>query len=420
MGRAIASLLGAAAFLLSAQAFAGGPFGSIHVGTWSGGAYTDDANGAFSHCAASSTFESGIALVVGQSASGTWFLSFAHPSWQFIQGETIPIDVTFGGQAQFHLFGTPANQILMTAVVPSAAVIDQLRKSHLMVAVSKGHTFQFYLASTGQLIPVIANCTAKVKANGIAAAGDFSLAVAKSPQATAAQPAAAGASAPKRPSRPAKTIDVSGTGFGIGPSGYLVTNYHVINGCIGDIRGNLPSQSAVTLRIVSTDETNDLALLQAPSTFKSVATIRGTAIHPGDPVIAIGFPLHDLLTSDFTVTTGVVSSLSGILNDTRYLQISAPIQAGSSGGPLLDASGNLVGVAAAGLNALKFAKLSGGDVPQNVNFAIKTGAVRDFLDNSAVPYSTGESGPELKTSDVAANARAYTMLITCTAATEKE
>jgi S1-C subfamily serine protease len=113
------------------------------------------------------------------------------------------------------------------------------------------------------------------------------------------------------------------------------------------------------------------------------------------------------------VTTGIVSSLSGLLNDTRYLQISAAVQSGNSGGPLLDTSGNVVGVVTGKLNALKFAKATG-EIPENINFAIKTGAVRDFLDNSVVSYQTAEPKAELKTADIARNARAYTMLISCT------
>jgi S1-C subfamily serine protease len=81
-----------------------------------------------------------------------------------------------------------------------------------------------------------------------------------------------------------------------------------------------------------------------------------TAVHSGDPVIAIGFPFHGLLTSDFTVTTGIISSLAGIFNDTRFLQIGAPIQPGNSGGPLLDTGGTVVGVVAEKLNALKVAR----------------------------------------------------------------
>jgi hypothetical protein len=127
--------------------------------------------------------------------------------------------------------------------------------------------------------------------------------------------------------------------------------------CVGDVHGNLTGEAPVTLRIVSTDEINDLALLQAPN-FKEAAIIRGTAIRSGDAVIAIGYPFHGLLSSDFTVTAGIISSLSGILNDTRYLQISAAVQPGNSGGPLLDTSGNVVGVVAAKINAIKFAPKS--------------------------------------------------------------
>ena len=138
--------------------------------------------------------------------------------------------------------------------------------------------------------------------------------------------------------------------------------------------------------------------------------VRTTAIHSGDAVIAIGFPYRGLLTSDFTVTTGIVNSFSGVLNDTRFLQISAQVEPGNSGGPLLDMSGTLVGVVAEKLNAVKFAKVLG-DIPQNINFAIKTGAVRDFLDNSVVAYQAVEPTIELKIADVAKSARTYTMLI---------
>jgi S1-C subfamily serine protease len=215
-------------------------------------------------------------------------------------------------------------------------------------------------------------------------------------------------------------VDKTGTGFVISASGHILTNQHVIDGCVGEIRGNLSGESPIALRVVSSDETNDLALLQgAGSSFKDVATIREKAIHPGDAVVAIGYPFHGLLTSDFTVTTGIVSSLSGILNDTRYLQISAAVQPGNSGGPLLDSGGNVVGMVAAKLNALKFAKATG-DMPENINFAIKTGALRDFMDNSVVPYQTAEAKNDRKTADIARNARAYTLLISCTASEQTE
>jgi S1-C subfamily serine protease len=324
-------------------------------------------------------------------------------------GETFPIDVTFDGQAQFHLFGTAVCSALVTSVIPNQAMLNQLRKSQLMVAVAKGTTFQFLLNSTGQLLPTIANCVTKIKSGGLSAAGDFSVPVQPVVQTT--PPAASGPS-PKA----AKTVPMNGTGIVISGSGHILTNHHVISGCVGDVHGNLTGEAPVVLRTVSTDETNDLALLQA-SNFKDAAVIRATAVRSGDSVIAIGYPYRGLLSSDFTVTTGIISSLSGIINDTRYLQISAAVQPGNSGGPLLDSSGNVVGVVAAKINAIKFAKATG-DIPENINFAIKTGAVRDFLDNSVISYQTAEPKTELKTADIARNARAYTVLISCTG-TEK-
>lgn len=209
-------------------------------------------------------------------------------------------------------------------------------------------------------------------------------------------------------------VNITGTGFVISNAGHVVTNNHVIKDCVGEIGGNFVGESAASLRIVSTDEQNDLALLQTQERVAQVAVIRGAGIHSGDSVIAIGFPFHGLLTSDLTVTTGIINSLSGISNDSRFMQISAPVQPGNSGGPLLDTSGHLVGVVAEKLNALKIAKATG-SIPENINFAIKTGALRDFLDNNVVSFRTAELISEMKTSEIASAARAYTMLISCLA-----
>jgi hypothetical protein len=156
-------------------AFAAGPFGSIHVGNWNGGGFTNDQTGAFSHCSAATSYANGVNLLVGQNALGNWILGFGSPAFRLNQGETFPIDVTFDGQSQFHLFGTAVNSTLVTSILPGNALVDQLKKAHFMVAVGKGTTLQFSLDSTGRLLPVIANCVAKIKSAGLASAGDFSV-----------------------------------------------------------------------------------------------------------------------------------------------------------------------------------------------------------------------------------------------------
>jgi S1-C subfamily serine protease len=412
MRRAILFVSAIASTLLSSGAFAAGPFGTIHVGNWQGGAWTNDTTGAFSHCAAGANFANGLSLLISQNSERTWIIGFTSPSWNFPEGQPIPIDLTFDGQSQFRIFGNDTQQKLVSAILPNPA-LNTLRKSRLMVAVgSSQRPVNFDLAMVGKLVPMIANCVDRMKANGVAAAGDFSIAPAKPPIQTAAgrSDVAATETAPA----PEKLINVTGTGFVVSSSGHIVTNNHVIGECVGDVHGNLVGEATNKLRVVSTDQTNDLALLQATGNFKDIATIRATAVRSGDPIVVIGFPFHGLLTSDFTVTTGIISSLAGLFNDTRFLQISAPVQPGNSGGPLLDTRGTIVGVVAEKLNALKVAKATG-EIPENISFAIKTGALRDFLDNSVVPYRTSEPTTEMKTAEIAGAARAYTMLISCMA-----
>jgi|ERR1700722_918548 len=407
---ATAILLGIATSNVEAR----GPYGSINVGNWKGGAYTNDQTGAFSHCAAGTSYISGIYFVVSINDNLGWSLGFTDNNWTLTTGQAFPISLTFDGQTPFNVHGVPINDKMLVVSMPdNSSLIAQFRKAKAMTAYTQGHLFQFKLDQTAQLLPSLANCVAKTKQFGVANAGDFSVALATP---AAAKPLVAAGTVPSnsRETKPAQMIDQTGTGFVISTSGHIVTNHHVVDGCVGDILGNLAGEAPVKLRLVSSDETNDLALLQASGTFKDAATIKDRAVHSGDSVVAIGYPFHGLLTSDFTVTTGIVSSLSGIINDTRYLQISAAVQPGNSGGPLLASSGEVVGVVSAKLNALKIAKATG-DIPENINFAIKTGMLRDFLDNSVVPYQTSDAKNELKTSDIARNARAVTLLISCKA-----
>jgi S1-C subfamily serine protease len=388
---------------LAGLAHAAGPFGSVNVGNWIGGAFSNDETGAFSHCAATTPYANGVILVVSQNAAGTWSLAFASPSYRFNKGENAAIDVIFDGQEQARLFATAYQSNMLTAIMP-ANVVRTFQKASLMVATAGRAVLNFDLTSTGPVIAALANCVTKVKVDGLSRAGDFTKGAAK-PAAAADKQGAPSASKPVKPK--------SGTGFVVSANGHIVTNHHVIEGC-SDLKGNLTGEAAMVLRVVSSDANNDLALLQAPSTttFKEFARIRDRSIRSGDSVVAIGFPFHGLLTSDFTVTTGIVSSLSGMRNDSRFLQISAPVQPGNSGGPLFDTTGQIVGVVTGKLDGLRVA-VATGSIPENINFAIKTGALRDFLDNSVVPYQTAEPKAELKTTDIAGNARAYTMLISC-------
>ena len=125
----------------------------------------------------------------------------------------------------------------------------------------------------------------------------------------------------------------------------------------------------MAVQVIAGDVQSDLALIEGPTSSKSATFSQGRGVRPGDDIVVVGFPLHGLLTSDPSVTTGNVSALAGPGDDRRFLQITAPVQQGNSGGPLLDLAGNVVGVVVAKLDAIKVANLIG-DIPQNVNFAV--------------------------------------------------
>jgi len=143
-----------------------------------------------------------------------------------------------------------------------------------------------------------------------------------------------------------------------------------------------------------------------------VAAFR-TNVRLGEAVEAFGYPLTDVLSKSGNFTLGNVSALVGIGEDSRYLQISAPVQPGNSGGPLLDQNGNLVGVVSAKLNALKLMLATNGDIPQNVNFAIKSSIATNFLDTNGASYTQGTATQPMQPADLADQAKAMSVFIEC-------
>jgi S1-C subfamily serine protease len=112
------------------------------------------------------------------------------------------------------------------------------------------------------------------------------------------------------------------------------------------------------------------------------------------------------------VTTGIISALSGLRNDRRTIQITAPVQPGNSGGPLLGENGGVVGVVVGKLNAMKVAEVIG-DIPQNVNFAVSLGTLQSFLNANDVPYALDDNNATKSPADITAEASHYTVLLEC-------
>jgi S1-C subfamily serine protease len=207
----------------------------------------------------------------------------------------------------------------------------------------------------------------------------------------------------------------TGSGVVIGTKGEILTNSHVVEAC-QTITVKLASGNSQLSALVARDERNDLAVIRLGGTDNSPAAIamfrEGLPVRPGDAIVALGYPLSGVLATDANLSVGNVSALAGVADDTRYLQISAPVQPGNSGGPLLDASGHLVGIVTAKLNALRMARFTG-DISENVNFALKAEVARTFLDSKGIKYQMAGSDTQLSPADVGEIGRPFTVHIEC-------
>ena len=207
----------------------------------------------------------------------------------------------------------------------------------------------------------------------------------------------------------------TGSGVAISASGEILTNAHVVEAC-QSIKLTFADGSSELGQLVARDEHNDLALLRIKRKFDParIAVIRDAPpLRPGDSIVALGYPLSGVLATGPNLTVGNVSALAGLGDDTRYIQISAPVQPGNSGGPLLDMSGHLVGIVTAKLDVLRVARATG-DIAQNVNFALKAQLAREFLDSKLISYKIDKSTARLAPADVGDIARPFTVFIACT------
>jgi uncharacterized protein YecT (DUF1311 family) len=201
----------------------------------------------------------------------------------------------------------------------------------------------------------------------------------------------------------------SGTGFFVAPH-LILSNDHVVNECTKPIQVRYPERASYTATLYGRDEANDLVLFHTDMPSLSVASFSSPP-RVGGAVATYGFPYSDVLSPGGNFTLGNVSALTGIGDDSRYFQITTPIQPGNSGGPVLDMSGNVVGIASSQLNALAMMKRRG-SIPQNVNFAIVNSILTRFLQvKGIVPVAPATR--ELPPADVAEQAKAFTVQVYC-------
>ena len=166
-----------------------------------------------------------------------------------------------------------------------------------------------------------------------------------------------------------------GSGFVVDKAGHVVTNYHVIEGA-DEVEVNFSGEDNIPATVVGTDPSTDLAVLKIDAQARALTPLplgSSDAIRVGDPVVAIGNPFG----LERTVTAGIVSALqrqiqapNGYTID-EVIQTDAPINQGNSGGPLLNAKGEVIGVNS------QIESESGGNV--GIGFAIPINTVKEVV-----------------------------------------
>jgi S1-C subfamily serine protease len=194
----------------------------------------------------------------------------------------------------------------------------------------------------------------------------------------------------------------TGSGFAVNALGYFVTNEHVVSDCkFIKLREN---ERFYTGKIISKDKELDLAIVKISASNGTQYVHFATNIRTGDDVVALGFPLGDALGNEIKVTTGNISAMVGLQGDKKTLQFTAPIQPGSSGGPLLNRKGALVGVNSSGLRGADF---------ENINFAVKSIELQKYLSNNKVEFSVSSQSDEISTADIVERGNKYTKQFFC-------
>jgi len=195
----------------------------------------------------------------------------------------------------------------------------------------------------------------------------------------------------------------TGSSFAINTSGLLITNQHVIRNCtkIGVRKEN----QVIPAELVGANESNDLALLQLKNQRTSALSFSNKKLSLGEKIVVLGYPLSSVLGTDVRVTSGIVNSLSAANDSKDLMQISAEVQPGNSGGPVLNEYGEVVGIVVAKLNSTYKA--------ENVNFAIRLPIVRAFMELHEVSPPAFNQVKPADTPEIARVAAQSTYLVMC-------
>lgn len=221
-----------------------------------------------------------------------------------------------------------------------------------------------------------------------------------------AQEAAAEEGIPAEPNADEAARNAVATGFAVSSQGHVLTSLHVLESCAGLKVSGHPAS------LIARDPEFDLALLEVPGlTVENPAAFARAPAALNMDVTVAGYPLSGIL-GGFNVTRGAVTSLKGLAGTGVTVQISAPVQQGMTGGPVVNRKGEIIGVVAAKLDAKKVAEIIG-DVPQNVNFAVSGEIAQLFLFQNGITPSRAPEQSAMVPERMADHLSGFTLAIAC-------
>jgi trypsin-like peptidase len=198
----------------------------------------------------------------------------------------------------------------------------------------------------------------------------------------------------------------TGTGFFVDSTNIITCAHCVPDGAdIFVVRRNNTKSRA---RVVFADTDLDIAVLTSDSPAEGTLTIGDSeAVKLLDDLYVFGFPLASEIGSELSASRGTLNSRRSI-SGKEWLQLDATINPGNSGGPVLNASGQVIGIAVARLDPIKTANAIG-TFPERINFAIPSSTLRTRLTRSNVSYSFSE--PTSAVNDIGDRAAKATVLV---------
>lgn len=167
----------------------------------------------------------------------------------------------------------------------------------------------------------------------------------------------------------------SGSGFFVSKDGHIITNHHVVDGCKTtkvNFRG-----SEIEAKVLSIDKVNDIAILKTNINPNNIFPVSNEDVSLLEDVVVAGYPKGKKISSAIKTHKGVVTALAGAGDNYSNFQTDATINAGNSGGPIVNQKGNIVGIAVA-----TWAE----EGVQGIHFGIKSSTLKTFASSNSLKF----------------------------------